>query len=478
MTFTSLPTAWALACVLAMTVGTRQARENVPFALGRLTLDVTVDYERGTIAGTAALRVRNVGDRPAGEIPLLLNRLMSVSRVASEDGSDIPFTQRVALFRDDSVLQVNAITVTPRTSVARGDSLSIIVHFGGFLVGYTETGSLYIRDHVSRDFTIIREDAFAFPVLGVPSRSANRTAPRQPFTFAARVTVPADFVVAMGGEPVERTRKDSTIVWGYQSTGPVPFLNITIAKYAVLEHEATRIFYFPADSSGATMVERAIAGAIERYRRWYGPLGQNPRLTVMEIPPGYGSQASLTAGILQTADAFRDRSELRQLYHELSHLWNVPDRERPSPRWNEGLASFLEWRMAADLDGWSDWDAHLAQSTQRILRHCAAPVRCDSVPFAAYGSAGLTDLSYSVGEAMFYTLYQVLGAERFDRAYRDFFQTYKEAGAGSTDLVAAFHRTDPRSDAILADWFTTAGWYARLSAGQSITRQVEAYKRR
>jgi hypothetical protein len=202
-----------------MTAGTRQVPENVPFALGRLTLDVTVDYERGTIAGTAALRVRNVGDRPAGEIPLLLNRLMTVSRIAGGDGSYFRFTQRVALFRDDSVLQVNAITVTPRTSVARSDSLSIIVHFGGFLVGYTETGSLYIKDHVSRDFTIIREDAFAFPVLGVPSWSANRTAPREPFAFAARVTVPADFVVAMGGEPVEAHQENSTIVWGYQSTG-------------------------------------------------------------------------------------------------------------------------------------------------------------------------------------------------------------------------------------------------------------------
>jgi hypothetical protein len=105
-------------------------------------------------------------------------------------------------------------------------------------------------------------------------------------------------------------------------------------------------------------------------------------------------------------------------------------------------------------------------------------VRCDSVPFAAYGSAELTDLSYSVGEAMFYALYQVLGAERFDRAYRDFFQTYRETGAGSAELVASFHRTDGRSDRILADWFATTRWFARLSAGESITRQIEAYMRR
>lgn len=478
MTRTLSRMAWSCACALVACIGTSQAQESLPFVLGHLALDLTIDYQRGTVGGTAALHVRNLGDRPAAEIPLLLNRLMTVSHVAAEDGTELPFGQRVVLFRDDAIRQVNAITVTPRTPVPPGDSLSIVVRFSGFLVGYTETGSLYIKDHVSRDFTILREDAFAFPLLGVPSWSVNRAAPREPFTFAARVTVPADLVVAMGGAQVERTARDSVITWGYRSTGPVPFLNITIAPYSVLERSETRIFYFPADSSGAQTVQQAIAGALERYAAWFGPLGQSPRLTVMEIPEGYGSQASLTAGILQTADAFRDRSELRQLYHELSHLWNVPDREHPSPRWNEGLASFLERRMAADLDGWSDWDAHLEAMAQRMRRGCAAPVRCDSVPFAAYGRAGLTDLSYSVGDALFYSLYRVLGPDTFDRAYRGFYQKYRDVGASSADLVASFHRTDPRGDVIFADWFTTTRWYARLSAGESIARQIDSYKRR
>jgi hypothetical protein len=209
------------------------------------------------------------------------------------------------------------------------------------------------------------------------------------------------------------------------------------------------------------MVEGAIRAAVGRYTDWYGPLREEWRLTVIEIPEGWGSQASLTAGIIQTADAFRDRGRLYQLYHELSHLWDAPDLDRPSPRWNEGLASFLQWRVAAELDGWQRWD-QLKSLEQSLRRRCASGTPCATVPFREYGRVGRTDLSYSVGALMFYLLFQAMGAESFDRAYRDFLEQHRDIGAVTDDLVAAFTRANPVSRRIFADWFDTAQWYARL----------------
>jgi hypothetical protein len=452
----------------------------VPFTLTGLALDVRVDYARGAIDGSATLRLRNVSPRPAAEVPLLLNRLMSIARVTDTAGAAVPFTQRIATFQDDSMRQVDAATVTLGRPVPPRDSVTIVVHYGGRLVGYTETGSLYVRDHVSRDFTVIREDALAFPSLGAPSWRANRAIVREPFAFTARVSVPADLTVAMGGRPAGTTRQDSIAIWTYASEagGPVPFLNIAIAPYQVLEAGGARIFYFPQDSTGARMLERAVTGAVSRYTAWYGPLGQDPRLTVMEIPEGWGSQASLTAGIIETADAFRDRTQLHQLYHELSHLWNPPDLDRPSPRWNEGLASFLEWRMAGELDGWNGWDARLDRLEQSLRGRCAPAGPCAAVPLAGYGTAEATGLSYQVGAVMFYALHRTMGAERFDRAYREFYQRYRERGATGADLVAAFRRADPRSGPIFADWYSTTRWYAQLTAGESVRQIVGSYEHR
>jgi hypothetical protein len=132
--------------------------------------------------------------------------------------------------------------------------------------------------------------------------------------------------------------------------------------------------------------------------------------------------------------------------------------------------------MAERLDGWSDWGPQIDWSVAHIRRTCAGSVRCDSVPMAAYGRARATDLSYSVGNVMFYILYQVLGADTFDRAYRTFFQRYRTRGARTTDLVAAFHDADARSDAVLDDWLLTTRWYGRLSAGTSIDQMIGAYR--
>lgn len=451
------------------------ATDTQPLLLTNLALDLRLDYGRGTIGGTAALTVRNTANHAIAQIPLLLNRLMTVSGVTSLDGRAIPFTQQTVQFQDDSALQVKSIAV--RARVGPGASSSLVVHYSGVLVGYTETGSLYIKDHVSPEFTIIREDAYAFPVVGVPSRATNRAAPREPFQFAARITVPREQIVAMGGERLENVSHDSETVASYRASGPVPFLNIAIAPYATLDSSGVRIFYFPADSTGARAVARAVALALERFQRWYGSLARDPRLTIMEIPEGYGSQASLTAGILQTADAFRDRSQLRQLYHELSHLWNVADRDRPSPRWNEGLASFLERRMAAELDSPTDWGASLERSVRRIDDACARPAPCDRVPFTDYGRAGLTDLSYSVGAVMFYALYATLGPDDFDRAYREFYQRFRDSSATSADLVAAFHGVNPAADRVFGDWFLTTRWYTRLRGGESVQQIVESYRR-
>ena len=110
-----------------------------------------------------------------------------------------------------------------------------------------------------------------------------------------------------------------------------------------------------------------------------------------------------------------------------------------------GLASFLEWRMAAELDGWDGWEARLDRLEQSVRSGCEPRRPCATVPFADYGKSGLTTLSYPVGALTFYSLYKTLGADAFDRAYRDFFQQYRERGATSQGLIAAFKRVDQAS---------------------------------
>lgn len=445
--------------------------------LTRLELEVRVDYESGRLAGTAAMTLRNTSSASLARVPLLLNRLMRVQGVRDDKGRGVRHRQGIATFEDHGMYQVNAITVDLARPLLPRDSIRLAVSYEGYLVGYTEVGMLYVKDRVDRNFTILREDALAFPVVGVPSIQTNRAAPRAPFAFEVSATVPEELVVATGGEQIGRTLDGGVATWRFRSREPAPYLIVTIAPYRVAEADGLRIFHFPGDSVGAQMVLRASRQAAARLQELFGPLDRPLALNVMEIPDGWGSQASLAGGIIQEAAAFRDRDQLPQLYHELSHLWNARDIESPSPRWNEGLAMFLQGRLARVIDGWDGEAAALQRIAGRLLERCGSGQPCGRVPLRQYGNERLTDLSYPVGQLMFAALHHALGEETFDRALRRHFQAFKASGTRTDDLVQHFIAVGgPVARRIFDDWLESAAWVGRLRAASSVQAMFDGYR--
>lgn len=442
----------------------------------QLELAVRLDYDQGTVSGTARLTVENVGSGPLDSIPLLLGRLMTVSRVADAVGDPMPFSQDVAVFEDWPSYQVNRIWVVPHTPVAPGAQAVIAVDYAGTLVGYTETGMRYVRDRVDREFTILRADALAFPRLGVTNARASRAMPRSDFRFRARVTVPEGLVVATAVPETERFTDGDDVTWVFVGREPVPFLNIAVAPYRVLGRGGLRVFHFAEDEHGARTVLDGIEQAIALYTGWFGPLDRQPALTVMEIPEGWGSQSSLTGGIIQTADAFRDPRAMPQVYHEIAHLWHPIDIDAPPVRWNEGLATFLQWRVAEALDSTASLNAAVERTAQRLVGRLTPDTR--SVPMIGYGAAGLTDLSYSVGALMFYLLYETLGAARFDAALGSYYRAHPHTGTTTREFADWLSEIAPAlRETILEDWLLGTRGIERLASGESLASMVDAYRR-
>jgi aminopeptidase N len=335
-------------------------------------------------------------------------------------------------------------------------------------VGYTETGSLYIHDTVSEEFTLIREDAYAFPTLGEPSIARNRARERTPFTFDVRATVPAEFSVATGGVQLETTASAGARTFHFASTDPVPFLNIAIARYRLVERPGIRLWYLASDEKGAVVLLGRVAKALEALERWLGPAPPRPSLAIFEIPDGWGSQAGVVAGIMLSAAAFRDPTHLEEAYHELSHIWNAEDRDVPSPRWNEGLAMFFQRRIAEELGSPAQLDPAAERVARRLLDASAGDgVALAGVPLAEFGAKGLTDYAYSVGFLYFYVLDRAVGDAAFLHAMRDIYQSHKAPGITTAELTAALEARFPCVAAIDADWVRSTRWLERLRSGQT-----------
>lgn len=447
-----------------------------PFVARAITLDVALDFPAQRLSGYITYDLENWTTRPASEVSFRLNRLMEASSVTG-DGGALTHSQDVVRFHDDPMRQVTQLRVRLPRAVPPGGKTKIRIDYAGNLVGYTEIGWLYVKDRIDTTFTILREDALAFPVIGGIVDSVDRKRPRPPFTYDASVRVPARWLVALGGSATRTPNADGTVTWRYLSGRPADVLNVAIAPFDTLAGAGVRVFYFPADSAGARLLTTRTQQALDTLTRWFGPLHDPPRLTITEIPNGWGSQASLVGGIIQSAAAFRDPERLGEVYHELSHLWNAPDTEPRPARWNEGLATFLEDLMRERLDGWTGRPQSYAQRIERMKTRIASDSSLRRIPFVDYGTRGSTGWSYGVGDLMFATLYDLVGEQQFDRIIGDWYQQHP-AGATTREFIAyAKQSVPPDVSPLFDDWMLTTRWTDLVQRASSVRDLAEHYRR-
>lgn len=235
------------------------------------------------------------------------------------------------------------------------------------------------------------------------------------------------------------------------------------------------MFYLPGDSLGAVRLVRAAREAHRKYSEWFGPLGRSLGLTIIEIPDGFGSQKD-TEAILQTASAFRDSSQLRQMYHEVAHGW-TPLEIGLSPRVEEGLATFLEYRLADEIDGTSHRAGAQARTLENLRDWFEDRPEFATVPMASYGEREWTSLSYSVGFLMYAVLYEVIGTERFDRFVGEYYRCCHAGGAGSERLTREIERAGgPIAREITQDWLWSTDWWPMVRDGWNFDQIVAHYK--
>lgn len=439
-------------------------------------LDLRPDYETEKLVARVRLTVRNASQQATRELPLLLYRLMHVTSLTDERGNAVPFTQRVLTYEDWAKFQANYVDVTLPEALAPGEEAIVVLEYEGHLLGYTETGMLYVKDRIDEAFTILRMDANAYPRIGYPSLAANRAAGLPPYTFRAAVTVPESLQVANLHRLVERRKDEGTTTYVYESLQPSWRMDFAIAKYEVLEGQGLTIFHFSEDAEGAARVMDAFAACLALYAEWFGPLHSEGRLAVIEIPDGWGSQADAT-GVIQAAAAFQDATASREAYHEVSHFWNVASQDTHYSRWNEGLATFLEYLTVERLEG----DSVLAARGERVLtwvrERFQSRQQWRETPIIRYGEADMTGLSYRVGGLMFQVLYEVVGQERFNQIIGGFYQTYADQGA-TTEQFVSYAKGVGGGDleALFQDWLYTTKWYDYVSAGERIEELAARYR--
>lgn len=439
-------------------------------------LSLNVDYDNKKLIGDCQLTIFNPSGHPIQTIPLLVYRLMKVKTIKDENKKNIPFTQRVLSFEDWEVLQVNYIEVSLEEPIAEKAEKKITIEYEGYLLGYTETGMLYVKDRIDPEFTIIRPDCRAYPMIGVPSWRVNRIAGLPKFDYLINVTVPDSLVVANGGRLLDKRAIAGSVTYIYQSVKPAWRIDIAIAKYHILEDEKNKVFYFVEDSVRASKIMEAIKNNLNLYTDWFGPLHDYKGFTFIEILDGWGSQSSETT-IIQTAAAFKDDKKLHELYHEISHQWNVTSNDTFPPRLEEGLATFLEYLSVEKLEQRKIIARVTDSFCNRLREQLQKNPQYTKIPLIDFGKEGVTDLSYSVGMLVFHVLYKLVGEHEFSKIIGSFYQKYYETGAMTDEFVNhAKQISSINLTNFFEEWVYTAKYTEYIISGLSMEEITRKYQ--
>ncbi len=435
---------------------------------------VRLDFDNKLVKATCKVEVMNNANRSVKKLPFVLYRLLTVREVKS-GGISLSFTQNIKSFEDQVRLQSNFIPVELNKPLQPNKSMTLELEYDGTLYGYTEVGWNYVKDKIDPNFTILRPDCMAYPELGYPSNKINKQFPKANFNYRVSITIPDSLIAVNGGSLVSANSVNGQTTFEFKNMERAWRMDIAIGKYGRLTDNGLTVYYFKQDSLGAKRVLAALQKTIRLYTNWWGPLNNFKGFSIIEIPDGFGSQADVTS-ILQSASAFKDSTEIHQAYHEISHLWNV-DLKAPSPRWEEGLATFIEYLTIEKLEHREYLNYVTDWFLQVVRREVANDMRLKTVPMVDFGKHGMTDYSYSLGMIAFRILYQTLGDEKFNHSLRAFYKEYSGKEATTEDFIRITKRVSGKDmSAFFNDWFFTTGYIAHLERQSTFEEMVMIYR--
>jgi hypothetical protein len=423
----------------------------------------------GTIQATCTATIQNDTSGPLDKVPLLLYRMLQVQAAHDAGKKALPFTQSVLSFPDLPRKQVNAIEISLPTPLPSGETTQLRLRYAGPVCGYSEVWP-YQHDHVSEAYTLLRRDVLWFPVVG----RSNKDCWRGSSTFDLSITVPnrpdsdRPWIAVSHGVPGTASPTPQGRRSRWRSAVPTRPLTVACAPFCQEAISAdVALYYLPDDEVGAQVVARAMRRTRALCSAWFGPMPAG-KLRIVEIPKGWGSEASPTL-ILQTGDAFQaDGPEDRVAYrralsragHELIHLWGVHSTKEHASRFlNEGITQYLEALLLRQEIG---EEAYWKRLNDYRAYFCSGGEAAASIPLSEAGRHDQVreEISRGKGPWLMCVLHHLLGKQLLP-ALRAFFDRYREQGATLEDFQDSITAA---ADTDLSAFFQEWLWGTRSSA--------------
>ncbi|MEE8277323.1 MAG: M1 family metallopeptidase [Thermoanaerobaculia bacterium] len=400
-------------------------------AVSHLELDLTVDFDRQQLSGTAVLEWVN---KSGAERLYLDARGLDITHVRRLDdgselnfqlGEEVPFLgQELSVALPEGTRAIE-IAYSTRPDAEALQWLEPVQTAGGrhpFL--FTQSQAILARTWVPCQDT-----------------------PGVRFTYGATVRVPAELMALMSAE--NPTGRSADGVYRFEMRQRIPSYLLALA---VGDLEFRSLGPRSGVYAEPSLVERAawefaeVEQMMAATEKLYGPYRWE-RYDLLVLPPSFpfGGMENPRLTFATPTILAGDRSLVALVAHELAHSWsgNLVTNATWNDFWlNEGFTSYIENRIMEEIKG-PEYAAMLRVLSLQELRREIEDLGPDSTDTHLFldlagrnPDDGMTAVPYDKGAALLRLLEETLGRERWDAFLLDYFDTHAFQSMDTAGFVA------------------------------------------
>ena len=386
-----------------------------------LALNLTVNFDRQILAGTATWKLAN----PGGSPDLVLDtRDLVIEAVDALDAAGQPTPAAFSLEPADAVL---------------GQPLRIVLPAGATAVRIAYRTA---PTAAALQWLAPAQTAGTQPFLFTQSQAIlARTwlpchdSPGLRFTYEATVRVPAHLLALMSAENPQQLSPSGE--YHFRMAQPIPAYLMALAvgelAFAPLGGR-TGIYAEPATLPVATHEFADLEKMVAAAEALYGPYRWE-RYDLLVLPPSFpfGGMENPRLTFVTPTILAGDRSLTSLVAHELAHSWsgNLVTNATWDDFWlNEGFTVYFERRIMEHLYG-RDYADMLQVLGSAALHHTIAEIGATSPDTHLHlrlagrdPDEGLTDIAYEKGCALLLTLEALVGRPRLDAFIKEYFARF------------------------------------------------------
>ena len=426
----------------------------------------------GQMVGAYVVSFRPKKGRSVNKVTVLLNPGLEFIK-ADAGRSRLAANSRLTLVTGMDLLELNKIEIDLGKTLTGTDRIDIAIHYRGFLEELSWTGLTGVKETLSPNFTMLRAQAFAYPVFAEANLASIKNAwANKGFLQFADITLPGANVIVGTLDITEKNLVGEQTKVALKSNRPTNLMALAIAPYQSLSSGPVTASFLHGGEAGAKQLLGLVAGQMDSLANLLGAPTSGATLNIINVPNGYGNSAATGALFLETS--FLSAPSLTpKIKKTINDLWKSNNAGK-SGNWSNGLDKLIDLEIA-NPDMMQEFQMMTFNTAEQLF---GANKLIGKTALEDYVVEGLLTEGDNVSGLAFAVLYNLLGRDEFFKMVRNL-RADLNSGYADMATVAEFLQKNLRNKKakkFAKNWFSSGKAGKDMAKAASFHALVKRYK--